>query len=145
MSGGSPLAEFPANHEHVKISHRGDPVAGPVLIVVDDLIFLSKIQQTARQVGVSVESVAPSKAKDRATACLAHSVILDLNHRSGTAIEVARAIKGDPATSHLQVMGFLSHVQTDLAAAAHEAGCDVVLARSAFSQQLPQLLLKFAG
>jgi hypothetical protein len=45
----------------------------------------------------------------------------------------------------VQVMGFLSHVQTDLAAAAHEAGCDFVLARSAFAQQLPQLLVKLAG
>ena len=120
-------------------------MAAPILIVVDDLIFLSKIQQTAQQVGVSIESVAPSKVKERVTETSAHSIILDLNHRSGTAIELARAIKGNPATSHVQVAGFLSHVQTDLAAAAHEAGCDIVLARSAFTQQLPQLLLKLAG
>jgi hypothetical protein len=38
------------------------------------------------------------------------------------------------------VIGFLSHVQGDLQQKAHEAGCDMVLPRSAFSQNLPQLL-----
>ncbi|HLY61519.1 MAG TPA: response regulator [Terriglobia bacterium] len=117
----------------------------PILTLVDDLIFLAKIQQTAKQVGVILESVEPSSVKERATASSAHSIILDLNHRSGAALKVARAIKGDPATSHVRVMGFLSHVQTDLAAAAREAGCDDVLARSTFAQKLPQLLMKLAG
>ena len=120
-------------------------MTGPILTVVDDLIFLSKIQQTALQVGVPVEAIDPSKVEEHITEFLVHSVILDLNHRSGTAVELARAIKANPATRHVQVMGFLSHVQTDLAAAARSAGCDSVLARSAFSQQLPQLLLQLAG
>jgi len=120
-------------------------VTGPILVVVDDIFFLSKIQQTARQVGVPIEAVGPAKARERAAECSAQFVILDLNHRSGSAIDVARDIKGNAATSHVQVLGFLSHIQADLAAAAHEAGCDVVLARSAFSQQLPAILTKLAG
>jgi len=120
-------------------------VTGPILTVVDDLIFLSKIQETAHQVGVPLEVVDPGKVEARIAEFAVHSVILDLNHRSGKAVEVARAIKANPATRQVQVMGFLSHVQADLAAAAREAGCDVVLARSAFAQQLPQLLLSLAG
>ena len=38
------------------------------------------------------------------------------------------------------IIGFLSHVQGDLKQKAHEVGCDMVLPRSAFSQNLPQLL-----
>ena len=120
-------------------------MAEPILVVVDDLFFLSKIQQTARQVGVLVEAIEPAQVKERAAKSSAHAVILDLNHRSGTAVEVARDLKGNPDTREVQVMGFLSHVQTGLAASAHEAGCDVVLARSAFAQQLPKLLMKLAG
>ncbi len=67
-------------------------------------------------------------------------MIVDLNHRSGKAIEAARAIKSDPATSRVFVLGFLSHVQADLAREARQAGLDAVMARSAFSQQLPELL-----
>jgi hypothetical protein len=36
------------------------------------------------------------------------------------------------------IIGFLSHVQGDLKQKAHEVGCDMVLPRSAFSQNLPQ-------
>jgi CheY-like chemotaxis protein len=120
-------------------------VTGPILTVVDDLIFLSKIQETAHQVGAPLEIVDPGKVVARIAEFAVHSVILDLNHRSGKAVELARAIKGNPATHGVQVLGFLSHVQGDLAAAAREAGCDVVLARSAFVQQLPQLLLSLTG
>lgn len=115
-----------------------------ILAVVDDLFFLAKIQQTAQLVGVPVEPVEPKKLAERVAQIPVRAVILDLNHRSGSAVEVLRAIKTDPAMSRIRVLGFLSHVQTDLAAAARAAGCDALLARSAFTQQLPQLLLKLA-
>ncbi len=115
-----------------------------ILAVVDDLFFLSKIQQTAQLVGVPVEPVEPKKLAERVAQIPVRAVILDLNHGSGSAVEVLRAIKTDPAMSRIRVLGFLSHVQTDLAAAARAAGCDVLLARSAFTQQLPQLLLNLA-
>ena len=118
---------------------------GPILTVVDDLIFLSKIRQTAQQVGVSVEVLDPAQIESRLKDSPARSIIIDLNHRSGKAVEVVRAVKSSPATSDVRVIAFLSHVQTDLAAAAREAGCDTVLARSAFVQQLPQLLLELSG
>ncbi len=113
-----------------------------ILAVVDDLFFLSKIQQTAQLVDVSVEPVDPKKLPARVTQIAVRAVILDLNHRSGSAVELLRTIKSDPAMTRIRVLGFLSHVQTDLAAAARAAGCDILLARSAFTQQLPQLLLK---
>jgi len=119
-------------------------VSRPVLVVVDDLIFLSKIQQTAQQVGVALEVIDPAKAVDRVKEILECSIILDLNHRSGAAVDVARELKADSATRNVQLVGFLSHVQGELAAAARTAGCDMVMARSAFAQQLPQLLLKLA-
>ena len=38
------------------------------------------------------------------------------------------------------IIGFVSHVQGELKMKAQEAGCDMVLPRSAFSQNLAQLL-----
>jgi CheY-like chemotaxis protein len=116
-----------------------------VLIVVDDLIFLSKIQQTAKLVGASVEVVEPRKLPTRITQASVHAIILDLNHRSGTAVEVLRALKSDPVAASIPVLGFISHVQTELATAARAAGCDQVLARSSFSAQLPDILKKLSG
>jgi CheY-like chemotaxis protein len=120
-----------------------------ILLVVDDLFFLAKIQQTAKLTGVSVEGVPLTKlqeslAQDGSQGVI-RGVVIDLNHRSGSAVDLIRGLKNDPNTAALPVVGFLSHVQADLAQAARSAGCDMVLARSVFTQQLPELLRKLAG
>ena len=115
-----------------------------VLIAVDDLIFLSKIRQTAQQAGIALEVTELSKIESRIKDAPHSSLIIDLNHHSGAAVDHVRALKSDPATSSVQVAGFLSHVQGELAAAARQAGCDLVMARSAFARQLPELLSKLA-
>jgi DNA-binding NarL/FixJ family response regulator len=116
-----------------------------LLAIVDDLFFLSKIQQAAKLLGVRVEAVTPAKLAERAVQVPVRGVILDLNHRSGSALDTLRKIKADAKIGATPVVGFLSHVQTDLAVAAREAGCDRVVARSTFSQKLPELLRELAG
>jgi CheY-like chemotaxis protein len=116
-----------------------------ILAVVQDIFFLAKIQQTARQLGLTVESMAPEALQDRLVAGGAGAILLDLNHASGKAVALLEALKNGPATRSIPVVAFLSHVQTDLAQAARAAGCDRVLARSAFSQQLPLLLRELSN
>ena len=121
-----------------------------ILLVVDDLFFLAKIQATAKLTGVPVEGVPISTLQDTLAKGPSEGpsqrsirgVIIDLNHRSGSAVNLIRGLKSSPVTAAVPVVGFLSHVQGDLAEAARAAGCDVVLARSAFAQQLPDLLRK---
>ncbi|HKS96909.1 MAG TPA: response regulator [Terriglobia bacterium] len=116
-----------------------------ILVVVDDLIFLAKIQQTAKLIGVAVEAVSPGQLEARLAQAPPRAVILDLNHRSGSALEVVRKLKSSDTTTAVPVVGFLSHVQGELAVAARAAGCDVVLARSAFTRDLPQLLKQYGS
>lgn len=115
-----------------------------ILAVVEDIFFLAKIQQTARQLGLMVEPVAPDNLEDRLARDRAAAILLDLNHRSGKAVALVQALKKNPATRSVAVVAFLSHVQADLAQSARAAGCDQVLARSAFSQQLPLLLQEYS-
>jgi CheY-like chemotaxis protein len=115
-------------------------VPAKIVAVVDDIFFLAKIQQTARQLGITTESVAPDALQERLSQNGAGAILVDLNHRSGKAIAVLEGLKDNPATRIIPVVAFLSHVQTDLAQAARAAGCGRVMARSAFSQQLPVLL-----
>jgi len=124
---------------------EGDLVPTLVLAVVEDLLVLSRIQQTAQMLGVTVKPADPAKLAGEVSEALPHAVILDLNCRSGSALEVLRTFKTDPARKHIPVVGFVSHVHADLVRAAREAGCDLVVARSAFTQQLPQLLQKLAS
>src|SRR6266403_621276 len=64
-------------------------------------------------------------------------VIVDLNARSQpiAAIEKLRQTQKD-----VRVVGFLSHVQKELAAQAQAAGCDEVLPRSSFTQNMAAIL-----
>ncbi|SPE34143.1 hypothetical protein SBA2_860013 [Acidobacteriia bacterium SbA2] len=115
-----------------------------ILAMVDDLLFLSKIQETAKHLGVDVKAAQPADLPEAAHATAPTAFLIDLNHRSGKALEVLRAVKSDLTTKDIAVIGFVSHVQTELIAAARDAGCDLVLARSAFASQLPSLLQRFS-
>ncbi len=113
---------------------------GKIVVVVEDLLFLSKILETARRLSVPVQSAGPDDLQKELDGVRPRAVILDLNHRSGDAIEMLRVMKSNQATRDIRVVGFLSHVQSGLAQEAREAGCDQILARSAFSQRLPEIL-----
>ncbi len=119
---------------------NGKQMSAKFLAVVEDIFFLAKIQQTARQLGLAVEAVQPDALKARLEDENAAAVLLDLNHRSGKAISLIESLKGGPSTRSVPVIAFLSHVQGELAQAARSAGCDRVMARSAFSQQLATIL-----
>jgi DNA-binding NarL/FixJ family response regulator len=66
-------------------------------------------------------------------------IIFDLNNANAKPLTLIPKLKSK-LKKGTSIIGFLSHVQGDLKLKAHEAGCDMVLPRSAFSQNLPQLL-----
>ena len=71
-------------------------------------------------------------------------MIIDLNcNRVDPIALISRLKSGD--TPKVPLIGFVSHVQGELKQKAHEAGCDMVMARSAFSQNLAQILKRHAG
>ena len=113
-----------------------------VIAVVDDLFFATRIQETARQLGVEIELVPAAQIRERVARGGVDAVILDLG--AAGALETLRILKADAATGSAQVTGFVSHVAAETIAAARAAGCDQVLARSAFTRQLPELLKKLA-
>jgi PleD family two-component response regulator len=112
-----------------------------ILAVLDDLMFTSKIKTTARQLGVEVAFVRSADAAfaemQKATPSL---VILDLNNPRTDPLGIVAAMKQDPALASIPTVGYASHVQTDVIAAARRAGVGDVMARSAFTQQLPEIL-----
>jgi len=115
-----------------------------VLAVVEDLFFTVKINESAKRAAVPVAFVKSQRdALDQAQAAEPPSlIILDLNFASIDPVDLIRKLKTDPALSKIQLLGYVSHVQGELKQQAQEAGCDMVLARSAFSQNLLQLLTR---
>ena len=119
--------------------------ATDVLALVDDLFFQAKLTETARKIGVTLKTVASGAAlakmleaaPDGARVDLPRLVIVDLNARQG-AVEAIEQLRrsGNP----IPIIGFLSHVQTDLAERARAAGCKQVMPRSSFTANLSEIL-----
>ncbi len=107
-----------------------------VLALVSDLLFESKLSGMARVVGAELRAI--RRAEDLiASVGDAQRVLVDLNAAGDVLGEVRRLRAARP---DVPVIGFLSHVQVDLAQAAREAGVDPVLSRSRFTEQLAELL-----
>jgi len=114
-----------------------------IFAFVDDLFFLAKIQETGRKMNVKVEFVKTEKELQEKMgqngADKPSLIIFDLNNVSAKPLTVIPKLKAK-LKKGTNIIGFVSHVQGDLKVKAQEAGCDMVLPRSAFSQNLAQLL-----
>ena len=71
-------------------------------------------------------------------------VILDLNCARADPLGTAAAMKREAALAAIPTLGFVSHVQADLIDAARQAGIGEVLARSAFTTRLGEILKRDA-
>jgi len=110
---------------------------------IEDLFFLAKIQETSRKLGIKVAFV---KADKDVIAKLTDSeqdrpslIVFDLNNANAKPLTLIPKLR-TKLKKGTSIIGFLSHLQGDLKAKAIEAGCDMVMPRSAFSQNLPNLL-----
>jgi DNA-binding NarL/FixJ family response regulator len=116
-----------------------------VLALLDDLFFRSKLAETARLAGVELKTANTNEALLQAAAeNPAATVLLDLNARSKP-LDALAALRGNGAAPKRRVIAFLSHVQTELAERARAAGCDEVMPRSKFTQELPKILREAKG
>ncbi len=116
-----------------------------VLAVLDDLFFRVKIEAAAKQEGLGVDFVQSEKDVFAKAAQDPLLIILDLNCLSVQPLSLIAALKANEATKGISLLGYVSHVQEELKRKALDTGCDVVVARSVFSQNLPQILKQHAG
>jgi CheY-like chemotaxis protein len=112
-----------------------------VIAIVDDLFFASKIRGTAEQLGVSVSFLRNTESLNQAVLRDHPSLIIcDLHSQRIDPIELARRLKADDELRSIPLLGFFSHVQTELQREALEAGFDSVIPRSAFTRDLNEIL-----
>ena len=120
-----------------------------VIALIDDLFFLAKVHETAKHTGVTLETAATGEQLLKAAAGSPAALILvDLNARQGALDAVEQLCVSNGASNGAlngpgnprRVIAFLSHVQTDLAERARAAGCQDVMPRSKFTQNLAAIL-----
>ncbi len=116
-----------------------------VLAVVSDLFFSVKLTDAAKRSGLSLEFVKEPKDVLEKAQEKPSLIIFDLNLESAEPLKLIAKLKGKSETKSISLIGYLSHIQGELKQQAQEAGCDMVLARSAFSQNLPQIFKRHSG
>ena len=141
QNGGNQSGRFHngLQHENLEPLKQREDAPTRIFCLIDDLFFLAKIQEVARKLNVKVEFVKSEKEIGDESEEKPSLIIVDLN---------SNGIKPLPMISKLRsrfkkstsIVGFVSHVQGDLKVKAQDAGCDVVMPRSAFSQNLPSIL-----
>lgn len=104
-----------------------------IVAIIDDLFFLVQVQDMAKRAGVPVRSANTVEGALSQPATLA---IVDLNARQSPVPDILPALKA----AGIPTVAFVAHVQTDLKQQALEAGVDRVVARSAFSRVMPELI-----
>ena len=118
----------------------------PVRIIcfIEDLFVVAKMQETARKLGVKVSFVKAEKDTVARLTDMPESerpslIVFDLNNANAKPLTLIPKLKAKLKRS-TSIIGFLSHIQGDLKMKATEAGCDTVMPKAAFSQNLPNLL-----
>jgi hypothetical protein len=119
-----------------------------IYFFIEELFFQAKIQESAKKLGVKVSFIKGdgkevlaelTSGEDRDRPAL---IVFDLNNANAKPLTLIPKLKTKLKKS-VSIIGFLSHLQGDLKAKAVEAGCDTVMPRSAFSQNLPNLLRRY--
>lgn len=118
-----------------------------IYFFIEDLFFIAKISETARKLGVKVAFVKNDKESIAALVGGEEEdrpglIVLDLNNANAKPLTLIPKLKTKLKRS-TSIVGFLSHLQGDLKAKAIEVGCDTVMPRAAFSQNLPNLLRRY--
>ena len=130
---------------------RAIPIAADaptkIYFFIEDLFFTAKIQETARKLGVKVAFVKNDKEQIAALTEAEEEdrpglIVFDLNNANAKPLTLIPKLK-TKLKKTTSIIGFLSHLQGDLKAKAVEAGCDTVMPRAAFSQNLPNLLRRY--
>jgi len=110
---------------------------GRVVALMDDIFFQMKVAETAKHLGIEFKVATNTDALLGLLEPRPQLVIVDLNVRSQP---IDAIVKLRAASKDIRVVAFLSHVQRELAEQARNAGCDEVMPRSSFTQNLAEIL-----
>ncbi|HEV2422346.1 MAG TPA: hypothetical protein VGS59_11605 [Candidatus Acidoferrales bacterium] len=105
-----------------------------ILALVDDIFFQAKMLETAKHSGVEMKSFSSGEALvAEANQAAPRLVVVDLNARHAPVETIASLCSRE---WQVPIVAFFSHVQTDLAQRARQAGCTEVMPRSRFTKDL---------
>jgi DNA-binding NarL/FixJ family response regulator len=110
-----------------------------ILGLMHDLFFRSKVDAVSHAMGIAVVYASSlEEANARCAEEVPAMIFVDLADPLFPAVETAGAMR--VAAPAARLIGFASHVDLKVLGAAREAGFELTLSRSEFTQRLPELL-----
>jgi PleD family two-component response regulator len=111
-----------------------------VIAAVDDMFFAAKIRAAADHLGITLRTVRKPDLLMNAAREGASLIIINLHAENFDPFALAQTLKADEQLRSIPLLGFFSHVQTELQSEAVATGYDVVIPRSVFSRDLGEIL-----
>ena len=122
-----------------------------ILALVADLFFITRVQSVCDRLGYAVkfiETTAQVGAEVDFGQYAAENqpvlLIVDTSHRGVPWAEWLAALKAAPETAAIPVVCFGSHKDVETMKQAKQAGADAVLAKSRFTEAMPEIIEKYA-
>jgi hypothetical protein len=144
---GMPHSGFYSETDYAQPVPMREDAPTRIYCFIEDLFILAKIQEVSKKLGIKVAFLKPEKdvvtkltetrEEDRPAL-----ILFDLNNANAKPLTLIPKIKAKLKRG-TSVIGFLAHIQGELKSKAIEAGCDTVMPRSTFSQNLPGLLRRY--
>lgn len=116
-----------------------------VLALVDDLMLLSRVREAARGAGVEVRPVRQPAQLLEGVRDGGGLVVVDADSSRLPWSDALATLRRENLLDTVPIVAFFSHVHPEQAEKARAAGCDRVLARSAFVMALPDLIAASAA
>jgi hypothetical protein len=146
---GMPHSGFYSETDYVQAVPIREDAPTRIYCFIEDLFILAKIQEVSKKLGIKVAFLKPEKdvvtkltetrEEDRPAL-----ILFDLNNANAKPLTLIPKIK-TKLKRGTSIIGFLAHIQGELKSKAIEVGCDTVMPRSTFSQNLPSLLRRYGS
>ncbi len=112
-----------------------------VCLVTDDMFFSSKIESTMSHLGIAMIKVRNhDEFQDKIEGKTVNLVIIDLASKKIDAEHVFTKLKSFSEHQKTSCIGYLPHVERELAHRFREKGVELVIPRSKFSRQMSKII-----
>jgi hypothetical protein len=144
---GMPHSGFYSEVDYVQPVAMREDAPTRIYCFIEDLFIAAKIQEYSKKLGIKVAFLKPEKEVVARLAETAEEdrpalILFDLNNANAKPLTLIPKIKAKLKRG-TSIVGFLPQIQGELKSKAIEAGCDTVMPRSTFSQNLPNLLRRY--
>ena len=112
-----------------------------LLLVADDLFFSSRIENAAKALGAKLTKVRKlEELRGRIERTPPGLVIMDLASKTIDAERAFAEIRSSAGGGGIFCVGYLPHVERELAEGFRKRGVDMVIARSKFSREMRDII-----